>query len=78
MGQFRTSDMKLQGAQGAPIKATLPIVRLANNLLSTLDGKVSLKLHYKIVWNIYCLLQQHNLELISTGEINSKFYYQMS
>ena len=42
IGQFRAFDLKLQGAQGTQVKATLPIVRLANNLLSVRDGKVSL------------------------------------
>ena len=42
IGQFRAFDLKLQGAQGAQVKVTLPIVRLANNLLSVRDGKVSL------------------------------------
>ena len=42
MGQFRASDLKLLRAQGTQIKATLPIVWLANNLLSARDGKVSL------------------------------------
>ena len=41
MGHFKASDLKLQGAQGTQIKATLPIVRLANNLLSARDGKAS-------------------------------------
>ena len=80
IGQFRAFDLKLQGAQGTQIKATLPIVWLANNLLSVRDGNMSLDTEAVIqdCRNIYCLLQQHNLKLISTGEINSKFYYQMS
>ena len=52
MTQFRASDS--QGTQGTQIKATLPIVRLANNLLSVRDGKASCDTEAAIqdVWNI--------------------------
>ena len=42
MGQFRAPDLKLQGAQGTQIKATLPIVHLVNNFLSAIYRKLSL------------------------------------